>query len=195
MKKKGFVTILSAPSGTGKSTICNILKQKIPSLKFSVSHTSRGPREGEEEGVHYHFISKEDFQARIKGDKFLEWVKIHGNYYGTSLELINKNRDAGINQILELDTQGVEFLQNRDFEAVYIFIRPPSLKVLEKRLIKRGTESMDKIRERIDVGKRELMKSPLYDYVVTNREVDETVSIIQSIIRAEKYRTKNFLNE
>ena len=192
MNRKGSITILSAPSGTGKSTICNILKEKIPNLKFSVSHTSRRPREGETEGVHYHFISKEDFQARIDADKFLEWAKIHDNYYGTSLETVNKNQDAGINQILELDTQGVESLQKKDFEAVYIFILPPSLKVLESRLIKRGTETREEIRKRLDVGKRELMKYPLYDYVVTNVEVDETVSIIQSIIQAEKYRTKHF---
>ncbi len=195
MNRKGSITILSAPSGTGKSTICNILKEKIPNIKFSVSHTSRRPREGETEGVHYHFISKEDFQARIDADKFLEWAKIHDNYYGTSLESVNKTRDAGISQILELDTQGVESLQKRDFEAVYIFILPPSLKVLERRLIKRGTETREEIRKRLDVGKRELMKYPLYDYVVTNVEVGETVSIIQSIIQAEKYRTKHFLKQ
>ncbi len=195
MKKKGSITILSAPSGTGKSTICNILKEKIPNLKLSVSHTSREPRKGEAEGVHYHFISKEDFQARIEEEKFLEWVEIHDNYYGTSLESINKNRDAGISQILELDTQGVESLQKMNFEAVYIFLLPPSLKVLERRLIKRGTETKEKIRQRIDEGKRELMKYPLYDYVVTNVEVDKTVSIIQSIIQAENYRTKHFLKQ
>ena len=195
MNRKGSITILSAPSGTGKSTICNILKEKIPNLKFSVSHTSRRPREGETEGVHYHFISNEDFQARIDADKFLEWAKIHDNYYGTSLESVNKTRDAGISQILELDTQGVESLQKMDFEAVYIFILPPSLKVLESRLIKRGTETREEIKKRIDVGKRELMKYPLYDYVVTNVDVDETVSIIQSIIQAEKYRTKHFLKQ
>lgn len=192
-KKEGSITILSAPSGTGKSTICRLLKQKIPNIKFSVSHTSRVPRDGEEDGIDYHFISDEDFQSRIEEDEFLEWVKLHDSYYGTSLEESNKIKEAGINQIMELDTQGVESLRTMDFKAVYIFILPPSLKDLEKRLIKRGTESVEKIKQRIEVGKREIMKYTLYDYVVTNVEVDETVSIIQSIIRAEEYRTQRFL--
>jgi len=191
-KKSGSITILSAPSGTGKSTICNVLKQNNPNLKFSVSHTSRKPREGEDDGVHYHFISEEEFQSRIEENEFLEWVKIHGCYYGTSLENIGKTRDAGINQILELDTQGVESLRSRDFDAVYIFILPPSLEILEKRLIKRGTEPIEMIKQRIEVGKKEMMKYNLYDYVVINMEVDETVNIIQSIIQAEEYRTKHY---
>ncbi len=193
MKKKGAIFILSAPSGTGKSTICNILKNKIPNLIFSVSHTSRQPREGEEEGIHYHFISDEEFRADIEKDKFLEWMEIYGNYYGTSIEHINKNQDAGINQILELDTQGVETLRSRNFEAVYIFILPPSLEDLEKRLLKRGTETKDAIRQRLEIGKKEIKKYPLYDYVVTNVEVEKTVNIIQSIMQAEEYKTKHYL--
>jgi len=192
--KTGLIFILSAPSGTGKSTICNILKKTVPNLKFSVSHTSREPREGEENGVHYHFISENDFKAKIENGEFLEWVKLHGAYYGTSLEDLNKNRNEGYNQILELDTQGVELLRSKDFEAIYIFILPPSLKALEKRLIKRGTESKEKIKKRIEVGKKEIMKYEIYDFVVTNIDIDESVDLIKSIIKAEGCKTKNYLS-
>lgn len=192
-KKEGDVIILSAPSGTGKTTICNMLKVKAPNIQFSISHTSREPREGEQDGVDYHFITEEDFQNKIEDDDFLEWARIHDFYYGTTLEVVNRLKEQGSTQIMELDTQGVESLRTMDFKAVYIFILPPSLKDLEKRLIKRGSEPLHKIKERIEVGKREIMKYTLYDYVVTNMEVDETVSIIQSIIRAEEYRTARFL--
>jgi guanylate kinase len=193
-KKTGSIFILSAPSGTGKTTICNNLKKTIPNLKFSVSHTSREPREGEEDGVHYHFISEDDFKAKIEKGVFLEWVKVHGAYYGTSLEEINRNKVEGINQILELDTQGVELLREKGFEAIYIFILPPSLKALEKRLIKRGTESKEKIKERMEVGKKEILKYEIYDFVVTNLVLEESVDLIKSIMKAEGCRTKYFLS-
>ena len=191
--KIGSIFILSAPSGTGKTTICNILKKTIPNLKFSVSHTSREPREGEVDGVHYHFISEDDFKARIEDGIFLEWVKVHGAYYGTSLEDIKKNKIEGIDQILELDTQGVELLREKNFDATYIFILPPSLKALEKRLLKRGTESKEKIKERMEVGKKEILKYEIYDFVVTNVDLEESVDLIKSIIKAEGCRTKYFL--
>ncbi|MGV7222531.1 MAG: guanylate kinase [Nitrospinales bacterium] len=192
-KKTGSIFILSAPSGTGKTTICNILKETVPNLKFSVSHTSREPREDEENGVHYHFISEDYFKTKIENGDFLEWVNLHGAYYGTSLEDLNKTKSEGINQILELDTQGVELLRSKDFDATYIFILPPSLKALEKRLIKRGTESKEKIKERMDVGKKEIMKYEIYDFVVTNIDLDESVDLIKSIMKAEGCKTKFFL--
>lgn len=192
-KKNGSIFILSAPSGTGKTTICNILKKTIPNLKFSVSHTSREPRDGEENGVHYNFISEDEFKTKIEKGDFLEWVKLHGAYYGTSLEDLNKNKSEGINQILELDTQGVELLRSIDFDATYIFILPPSIKALEKRLTKRGTESKEKIKKRLEVGKKEIMKYEIYDYVVTNVDLDESVHLIKSIMLAEGCRTKYFL--
>lgn len=193
-KKTGSIFILSAPSGTGKTTICNILKKTVPNLKFAVSHTSREPRESEENGVHYNFVSEGEFKTKIEKGDFLEWVKLHGAYYGTSLEDLNQKKSEGINQILELDTQGVEFLRSNDFDATYIFILPPSLKALEKRLIKRGTESKEKIKERLDVGKKEIMKYEIYDYVVTNVDLDESVNLITSIMLAEGCRTKYFLS-
>jgi guanylate kinase len=192
MAQEGLPIIISAPSGAGKTTLCQALKKRLPDLNFSVSHTTRPPRKNERDGVDYHFISKEKFIAMTDQSEFLEWAEIHENYYGTSQKNIENTLQKGKDLVLELDVQGVESLRDLNYQGVYIFILPPSLEELEKRLTERGTEPDNQIKQRLALGKKEIAKSHLYDYGVTNVNVDESVDIIFSIIRAEKNRMSRY---
>ncbi len=192
MAQDGIPIIISAPSGAGKTTICHILRQRLPDLDFSVSHTTRPPREGEIEGQDYHFISREAFLEMTDRDEFLEWAKIHDHYYGTSRTNIEKTLQKGKDLVLELDVQGVESLRKLKYQGVYIFILPPSMEELEKRLTRRNTETQDQIQKRLEVGREEISKSHLYDYLVANVNLDESVDTILAIIRAEKNRAMRY---
>ena len=192
MTQKGLPIIISAPSGSGKTTILRVLKKHLPDLNFSVSHTTRSPRENEQDGVDYHFIAKEKFIGMTDKNEFLEWAKIHDNYYGTAKKNITDTLQKGKDLVLELDVQGVESLRDLKYQGVYIFILPPSMEELEKRLTGRGTESDNQIKQRLEVGKQEIAKSHLYDYAVTNVNVDESVDTILSIIHAEKKRMHHY---
>jgi len=188
MQSNGIIFILSAPSGAGKTTVCKLLKQKLPNLKFSISHTSREPRAGEVEGTDYHFITQEEFEKKIKDGEFLEWAKVFKNYYGTASESVDHHLIKGEDVLIELDVQGAQSLRNINYKAVFIFMMPPSLKELEARLNKRGTEPADKIQDRMKVSKKEIQQSMLYDYILTNIEKEETTNNLQSIITAEQLR-------
>jgi len=193
MKKVGLPIIISAPSGTGKTTACKRLKQRLPNLKIATSHTTRKIRKGEYQGVDYFFISKEEFESKKNNNDFLEWAKVHTEYYGTSFESIDKHRQNGFDILLELDIQGVNSLRNMDFEGIYIMILPPSIEEMTKRLKKRGTETEDDIEKRLKTGKEEIKVYKKHDYVITNFEVEETVESILSIIRAEKSRVIRYI--
>ncbi|KMP11951.1 hypothetical protein UZ36_02615 [Candidatus Nitromaritima sp. SCGC AAA799-C22] len=193
MKNQGITFILSAPSGTGKTTTCRLLKERLPELKFSVSHTTRPPRDGEKEGVDYFFIQTKEFEKKIERGEFLEWAKVHKQYYGTAFETIDRYRQNGQDLLLEIDVQGAQTLRDLNYEGVFIFILPPSVKELETRLTKRGTEPEEKIRERVEEGKREIQKLDLYDYILTNSRVEETADNLLSIIRAERCRREQYL--
>jgi guanylate kinase len=192
MTPEGLPIIISAPSGAGKTTLRQALKKRLPNLNFSVSHTTRPPRENEQEGVDYHFIAKEKFLEMIDHDEFLEWAQIHDNYYGTARKNITDTLQKGKDLVLELDVQGVETLRTLKYQGVYIFILPPSMEELEKRLTGRGTESDNQIKQRLEAGKKEMAKSHLYDYAVTNVNIDESVDIVLSIILAEKSRMNRY---
>ena len=192
MTQEGLPIIISAPSGAGKTTLCQALKKRLPDLNFSVSHTTRPPRKNEQDGVDYHFIPKEKFVEMTDRSEFLEWAKIHGNYYGTSRKNIEDTLQKGKDLVLELDVQGVEALRVLKYQGAYIFVLPPSMEELEKRLAGRGTEPDNQIKQRLEAGKKEIAKSHLYDYVVTNVDVDESVDTILAIIRAEKKRTSRY---
>ncbi len=189
---KGFVLILSAPSGTGKTTTCNLLREKIPDLKISVSHTTREVRQGEETGVDYVFISQKEFEDKIANNDFLEWARVHNFYYGTSFQSIRASQKNGHDTLLELDVQGVETLRKMKYQGIYILILPPSIEEMRARLKKRGTDSEEFIQQRIETGKKEIKKYKLYDYVITNHEVENTVDIILSILRAEKVKVSHY---
>ena len=193
MKKVGLPIIISAPSGTGKTTTCKLLKQRLPNLKIATSHTTRKIRKGECQGVDYFFISKEEFESKKNNNDFLEWAKVHTEYYGTSFESLDKHRQNGFDILLELDIQGVNSLRNMDFEGIYIMILPPSIEEMTKRLKKRGTETEDDIERRLKTGKEEIKVYKKHDYVITNFEVEETVESILSIIQAEKSRVARYI--
>jgi guanylate kinase len=189
---KGFALILSAPSGTGKTTTCRVLREKLPDLKISVSHTTRVIRKGEKEGLDYTFISQQEFEEKIKSKDFLEWAQVHNFYYGTSFQEVDTSLKNGHDTLLELDVQGVESLRAMDYEGIYILILPPSVEEMQVRLTKRGTDSEDRIRQRVETGKKEIKKYKIYDYVITNYVVEDTVSAILSILQAEKFRATHY---
>ena len=157
--RKGFPIIISAPSGTGKTETCKLLKKKLPNLNIVASHTTRKPRPEEQAGVDYHFISKEKFEAKINKNDFLEWAKVHTDYYGTSFNSIEKSQKKGFDILLELDVQGVDALRKMDFKGIFILILPPSIKEMTKRLKNRGTETEESIARRIKTGKEEITSS------------------------------------
>ena len=193
MKKVGLPIIISAPSGTGKTTTCKRLKQRLPNLKIATSHTTRKIRKGETQGVDYFFISKEEFESKKNNNDFLEWAKVHREYYGTSFEALDKHRQNGFDILLELDIQGVNSLRNMDFEGIYIMILPPSIEEMTKRLKKRGTETEEDIEGRLKTGKEEIKDYKKHDYVITNFEVEETVESVLAIVRAEKSRVARYM--
>lgn len=193
MKREGIPFVISAPSGTGKTTICKILRTKVPHLQHSVSHTTREPRKGETHGSDYHYISEKDFKEMTRRGEFLEWAKVHRNYYGTARSTVEAIRKNGDDILLELDVQGAKSLRQMNFQGVFIFILPPSLAELENRLKKRCTEPEDKIRERLDVGKHEISQYTLYDYVVTNYNAEEAADNILAIINSEKHRSTRYV--
>lgn len=192
MAQEGLPIIISAPSGAGKTTLCQALKKRLPDLHFSVSHSTRTPRKNEQDGMDYHFISKEKFLEMTDNGDFLEWAKVHGNYYGTARQNIVDTLQQGKDLVLELDVQGVESLRALKFQGVYIYILPPSMDELKKRLTGRGTEPDEQIQQRLTWGRQEIAKSYLCDYAVTNVNIDESVETLLAIIRAEKNRMSRY---
>ncbi len=188
MSKSGMLIVLSGPSGSGKGTIIKSLLQKRPDTVLSVSVTTREPRPGEVEGVHYFFRTRAEFERMIKEKKLLEYAEYNGNYYGTPEDSIKKWLDEGKNVILEIEVQGAEKVMDHRADLVSIFITIPSMQELERRLRDRGTETEDKIRGRLEVAKRELARAFRYDYVVLNDEVDMAVDRILTIMNAEDLR-------
>lgn len=191
--REGFALILSAPSGTGKTTTCKLLKEKLPNLRFAISHTTRKIRTGETDGVDYHFISQDEFETKIKNNDFLEWAKVHDCYYGTSLQAVNTLKSEGYDTLIELDVQGVESLRKMDYQGVFILILPPSIIELEARLRKRGTDSEKSILQRLDTATKEIKQFNMYDYVITNHKVEDTADSILSILHAESVKSSKYI--
>ena len=186
---QGNLYILSAPSGAGKSSLISALLESDSENKMmvSVSHTTRQPRPGEENGVHYHFVEVAEFEALIEQGAFLEYAKVFGgNYYGTSLPAIEKNLAAGIDVFLDIDWQGAQQIREKVPNVKSIFILPPSLAELEQRLIGRGQDSADVIAERMSKAMNEISHYNEYDYVIVNADFACALADLQSILRAEK---------
>jgi guanylate kinase len=188
LKREGIPYIISAPSGTGKSTVCQILLERLANLKISISHTTRPPRPTEAHGKDYYFVSEKEFNEKIKANAFLEWAKVHNEYYGTSKHSIEKIQNDGYDVIIEIDVQGADILRKMGFEGVYIFLLPPSLKELKNRLTKRSTESAEKIQQRMEVAEKEITEYKNYFYIVTNFEIEDTVGKLSAIMQAEKQK-------
>ncbi len=188
-KNTGQIIVISAPSGAGKGTIIKkLLENNSKNRWLSVSATSRKPREGEKEGVNYYYITEEEFKKRIKEDYFLEYTNYAGNYYGTPKEYIKEKITKGIDVILEIEIEGANNIKKLIPEALFIFIMPPSLKELVRRLKGRGTETNEKIIKRFNAAYKEVNEVTKYNYVVINDEVDNAVDKIESIIKAERCR-------
>jgi guanylate kinase len=191
MKRKNLLFIISAPSGTGKTTVFEKMLKEVDGLIPSVSHTTRSPRKGETNGKEYYFVSREEFEKKNAANEFIEWNEYNGNYYGSSFDNIEKAEKLGKDLLFDIEVNGARNIKKRHDNGVYIFILPPSISVLRERLTKRGAESKKVIEERIKIAKREMRHSIEYDYVVVNDEIDETVKQVFSIIFAERCRNNN----
>lgn len=186
---RGLVFILSAPAGTGKTTLVQKLIQEFPQVVASVSYTTRPQRPDEVEGVHYHFVSEEQFTDWISKGEFLEYVRLYGDYYGTSKHWLEKKLQEGKHVILVIDTQGAKLLKGR-LDATHIFVSPPSLEELERRLKVRKTETQDVIDKRLAWVKHEMAAVPEYDYLIVNDDLEAAYQALRSIIIAEEHRIR-----
>ncbi|WP_260480196.1 guanylate kinase [Bartonella quintana] len=189
-QRRGFLFILSSPSGAGKSTLSRLLL-KDAQLELSVSVTTRQRRPSEVDGFHYHFVSKQEFECKRDGDEFIEWAEVHGNYYGTLRKSVENALSAGRDILFDIDYQGTEQLQKKmPGDTVSIFILPPSMKELILRLHRRAEDSQDIINLRLKNAQTEMQHWRFYDYVVINKDLNQSASLIKSIYLAETARRK-----
>lgn len=187
-KQRGELIVLSGPSGVGKSTVIAELLSNRRDIHFSVSFTTRQPRVGEEHGVNYYFVSREEFERMIEADELLEYAQYVENYYGTSLKVIEEKLQAGVDVLLDIEVQGAAKVREKCPEAVCIFIIPPSLEELSRRLRKRNTDSEDVIAQRLAKAREECRECTKYDYLVVNDNVMSAAQEILSILEAESCR-------
>ncbi len=182
----GRLFIVSAPSGAGKTTLCKAILKRFPDMVYSISHTTRPPRPGEQNGVDYFFISKDEFEKKIQEKKWLEWAKVFDNYYGTSREFIEDNLFKGKNILLDIDVQGAAQIIARLPQSITIFILPPSMETLKQRLKSRGTDSDAAIAKRFQQAQEEIAQKDLYQYHVINDSLEDAVDQIANIIQSHR---------
>lgn len=182
------VFVISAPSGSGKSTLVNRLLAQDPNLVFSVSYTTRAPRGQEEDGREYCFVSREEFEAALARDEFLEWAEVFGNYYGTHRRWLDQARAEGKDLVLDIDVQGAGQLKVKVPDAVSVFILAPSRQELEQRLRARSEDSEEVIERRLDGAAREIRDCGAYDYVLVNQDIEKSADALASIVKAERIR-------
>lgn len=188
-KKSGNLIVISGPSGAGKGSICTELLKQVADLKLSISMTTRNPREKEVNGKDYYFVSKEEFERNIENGNFLEYAKVHGdNYYGTPKDKVMEAISNGEDIIIEIDIQGALKVKEIMEEGIFIFIMPPSMRELKERLVKRNTETKEKIIERFKNAYKEINEVTKYNYIVINDEIQNAVDKVKAIILAEKCR-------
>jgi guanylate kinase len=186
---KGTLLIISAPSGTGKTTILKKMMKELKGTVFSVSHTTRAPRGGEQNGLDYHFVDKQTFESMQNHNDFLEWAEVHGNYYGTSKIEVIRQLKSGIDVILDIDVQGAKQVrESAELMCTSIFIIPPSWEEQERRLRKRRTDSPETIQLRLANARKEIADAEAYDYIILNDNLDNAVDVLRSIIIAERSR-------
>ena len=186
--KKGLLIVISGASGTGKGTVCKELLARETGIAYSVSATSRAPREGEEDGREYYFRTREEFEQMIADGAFLEYADVYGNYYGTPLAPIEKRRAAGEDILLEIDTQGALDVMDQCPDGTFIFLLPPSLEELRRRITGRGTEAEESLVRRLAAARDEILLGKRYRYAVLNDTVEAATDRIQTILAAERLR-------
>jgi len=184
-----LLLIISSPSGAGKTTLCNRLRKEFPDLSFSVSHTTREPRENEQNGREYHFVDVGEFRRLARDGAFAEWAEVHGNLYGTSLREISRARDADASGVLfDIDFQGARQIRAKVPEAVAVFVLPPSLEELERRLRGRGTDDEPTVQKRLAKAQKEIENYALFDYLVVNDDLERAYDRLRSVVLAESAR-------
>jgi len=189
-QREGILLVISAPSGAGKTSVCQRLIDIFPTLRHSVSYTTRPRRDGEVDGRDYHFVDAETFRRMVAAGQFAEWAQVHGNAYGTSLATLNEARDLGLDLLLDIDVQGANQLRRRVDGAVFVFLLPPDLQELERRLNLRGQDAAEVIEQRLRNAREEIAAAGLYDYWVVNRDLEQAVQEVAAIVRAESCRVK-----
>jgi guanylate kinase len=184
----GLIFIISAPSGTGKTTLVREVIQQLPGLQFSVSFTTRLPRPDEREGEDYHFVSHSAFQKMVEKSEFLEWAEVLGNRYGTPQPDLKKMELEGVDLVLDIDTQGANTVMKKIAQPVLIYLLPPSLKVLRERLINRGVDSLERVKFRLSNARRDMEEAHGYHYVIINDRIEDALEKLKAIIIAERCR-------
>lgn len=181
-RRPGCIFIISAPSGAGKSTLRQALLKRFADLRFSVSYTSRPPRSGEQAGVDYHFISRREFERGIAKGRWAEWARVHGHYYGTALDFLERQLAGGRDVLLEIDVQGARQVLKRYPQSVTIFIMPPSLEALRRRLESRGTENAAAMAVRLNNAAREMAQRKFYRHIIINDRLEDAVAQLTALI-------------
>jgi guanylate kinase len=184
--RRGIPFVVSAPSGTGKTTVCRRALERDEGLVFSISHTTRKPREGERDGVDYHFVDEEQFRALVASGAFLEHAEYAGRCYGTSWSALEAPLEAGIDLLLEIEVQGAAQVRAAREDARFVFLLPPSMEILEQRLRGRGTDSDEVITARLALATRELEAVRFFDYAIVNDRLEESVAALLAIVKAER---------
>jgi guanylate kinase len=198
MSHRGLLAVVCGPSGVGKGTILKLVKERDEKLRFSVSVTTRKPRDGEIEGQNYFYISVDEFKEMIKNDELIEWVEYCGNYYGTPKKYIEDSIKDGYNIILELEVEGAANIKNKYPDSLSVFIVPPSYTDLKRRIEGRGTENIEVIEKRLDRAKEEVKFINNFDYVIVNDNIENTANNLNNILSVEKFKFKrnnNILSE
>ena len=189
-RKQGLLFVVSAPSGAGKTSLCRAVTGSVENLTHSVSYTTRKPRPGEIDGRDYFFVGHERFQEMLQAGDFAEWAEVHSNLYGTSRRVLENMVSKGLDIILDIDTQGAKQIRTKFETAVFIFILPPSLDILEERLRNRKSDHEDEIRKRMRRSREEIRDYGMYDYIIVNRDFDRAITELRSIVVAERCRTR-----
>ncbi len=182
VKRTGTLFVLSAPSGTGKTTICNQVRKLVPDIVFSVSYTTRAPRSGERQGVDYYFVSKGEFEQKIEADKWAEWARVHDNYYGTSAEFLDTVIARRQIILLDIDVQGAAQIRRRYPECITVFIMPPSMVALRERLEARQTDDAATIQKRLANAEEEIAQKDLYSHIIVNDDLQTAVAEMVALI-------------
>ena len=189
MSADGVLVVVSGPSGVGKSTLCKNIVTRVPSTAFSVSYTTRSPRPGEQDGVEYCFVDEAKFQDLVQADAFVEWAEVYGHKYGTPKQPLLDALHKGLDVLLDIDAQGAKQIMERFAGAVYVFVAPPSLEILRKRLCRRASDTTEEIQRRLHKASDEIANFKAYHYFVRNEELLQATKELESIILAERVRT------